>query len=77
VYQDLMKRYFSGRRTNRRHLRTKIEIDRLVIGGRLRVLSDDPAFGQDIPKWVNRTGHELISISGNAGETFDLLIEKK
>jgi tRNA 2-thiouridine synthesizing protein A len=43
--------------------RTKIEIERLTIGEKLKVLSDDPESEEDISRWVKRTGHELISIS--------------
>ena len=42
--------------------RTKIEIERLTIGDKLKVLSDDPESEEDISRWVKRTGHELISI---------------
>jgi tRNA 2-thiouridine synthesizing protein A len=43
--------------------RTKIEIERLTIGDKLKVLSDDPESEEDISRWVGRTGHELISIN--------------
>jgi tRNA 2-thiouridine synthesizing protein A len=43
--------------------RTKIEIERLTIGDKLKVLSDDPESEEDISRWVRRTGHELISIN--------------
>jgi tRNA 2-thiouridine synthesizing protein A len=43
--------------------RTKIEIERLTIGDKLKVLSDDPESEEDISSWVKRTGHELISIN--------------
>ena len=43
--------------------RTKIEIERLTIGDKLKVLSDDPESEEDISRWVKRTGHELISIN--------------
>jgi tRNA 2-thiouridine synthesizing protein A len=43
--------------------RTKIEIDRLAIGQRLRVLSDDPESGEVISRWVERTGeYHLLSL---------------
>jgi tRNA 2-thiouridine synthesizing protein A len=51
-------------------LRTKIEIDRLPIGGRLRVLCD-PESEEGISRFVTRNGHELISTSG-----LDFLIRK-
>jgi tRNA 2-thiouridine synthesizing protein A len=43
--------------------RTKIEIERLSIGDKLKVLSDDPESEEDISRWVKRTGHELVSIN--------------
>ena len=43
--------------------RTKLEIERLTIGEKLKVLSDDPESEEDISRWVKRTGHELISIN--------------
>jgi TusA-related sulfurtransferase len=57
-------------------LRTKIEIDRLSIGGRLKVVSDDPESGEDISSRVERTGYELVSLHGNAGGEFQFLIRK-
>ncbi|HEY7109117.1 MAG TPA: sulfurtransferase TusA family protein [Nitrososphaeraceae archaeon] len=42
--------------------RTKIEIERLAIGDKLKVLSDDPESEEDISRWVNKSGHELVSI---------------
>jgi len=42
--------------------RTKIEIERLIVGNVLKVLADDPASEEDISRWVNRNGHKLIDI---------------
>jgi len=42
--------------------RTKIEIERLLVGNVLKVLADDPASEEDISRWVNRNGHKLISV---------------
>lgn len=42
--------------------RTKIEIERLAIGDKLKVLSDDPESEEDISRWVNKSGHDLISV---------------
>jgi tRNA 2-thiouridine synthesizing protein A len=42
--------------------RTKIEIERLTIGDKLKVLSDDPESEEDISRWVNKSGHVLVSI---------------
>ena len=43
--------------------RTKIEMERLAIGDMLKVVADDPESEEDISKWVNRSGHELLSIN--------------
>ena len=43
--------------------RTKIEIEKMTIGERLKVVADDPQSEEDISRWVNRNGHSLISIN--------------
>jgi TusA-related sulfurtransferase len=43
--------------------RTKMEIERLKIGDILKVVADDPESEEDISRWVNRNGHQLISIN--------------
>jgi tRNA 2-thiouridine synthesizing protein A len=43
--------------------RTKIEMERLGIGEVIKVIADDPASEEDISRWVNRNGHELLSIN--------------
>jgi TusA-related sulfurtransferase len=43
--------------------RTKIEIERMIKGETLKILSDDPDSEEDISRWVNRNGHELISLN--------------
>lgn len=45
--------------------RTKIAIEKMQVGEVLTVLADDPASEDDISKWVNRTGHELLSMKKN------------
>jgi len=42
--------------------RTKIEMERMGVGEVLKVIADDPASEEDITRWVNRTGHQLLSI---------------
>ncbi|HJW19770.1 MAG TPA: sulfurtransferase TusA family protein [Candidatus Nitrosotalea sp.] len=42
--------------------RTKIEIERMAVGNILIITADDPASEEDITRWVNRTGHQLIGI---------------
>ena len=43
--------------------RTKVEMERLSKGDTLKILSDDPESEEDISRWVNRNGHELLSIN--------------
>lgn len=45
--------------------RTKIEIERMTKGETLKVVSDDPDSEEDISRWVNRNGHELVSLIKN------------
>ena len=45
--------------------RTKIEIERMTKGETLKIISDDPDSEEDISRWVNRNGHELISLNKN------------
>ena len=42
--------------------RTKIELERMIVGNILRVIADDPASEEDISRWVNRNGHQLLGI---------------
>jgi len=42
--------------------RTKIEIERMTVGNVLKVIADDPASEEDISRWVNRNGHQLLEI---------------
>jgi tRNA 2-thiouridine synthesizing protein A len=43
--------------------RTKIEMEKMTIGERLKVVADDPQSEEDISRWVNRNGHDLISVN--------------
>ena len=45
--------------------RTKIAIEKMQVGEVLTVLADDPASEDDISRWVNRNGHELLSMKKN------------
>jgi TusA-related sulfurtransferase len=57
--------------------RTKIEIDRLGIGNVLKVVADDPEAEEDISRWVNRNGHELVNFSKNGNELIFLIKKVK
>ena len=43
--------------------RTKIEMEKMTKGDTLKVVSDDPDSEEDISRWVNRNGHELVSLN--------------
>jgi len=55
--------------------RTKMEIERLKIGDILRVVADDPESEEDISKWVNRNGHQLVSLN-KTEKDLEFLIKK-
>jgi tRNA 2-thiouridine synthesizing protein A len=55
--------------------RTKIEIERMTKGQILRIVSDDPDSEEDISRWVNRNGHELISLNKNNND-LEFIIKK-
>ncbi len=55
--------------------RTKIEIERMQVGEIIIVSADDPAAEDDISRWVNRSGHELLDMS-KEGETITFKIKK-
>ena len=55
--------------------RTKMEIERLKIGDILKVLADDPESEEDISKWVNRSGHQLLSLN-KSDKDLEFVIKK-
>jgi TusA-related sulfurtransferase len=55
--------------------RTKIEIEKLSIGDKIKVIADDPESEEDISSWVKRTGHELITVRKKEKD-FEFLIRK-
>ncbi len=57
--------------------RTKIAMEKLSIGSILKVIADDPDAEEDIKRWVQRTGHELVSISKEDSNLTFLIRKKK
>lgn len=55
--------------------RTKIEIEKMQVGETLTVSADDPAAEEDISRWVQRQGHELLDMSKD-GNTITFQIKK-
>ncbi|MDE1763354.1 MAG: sulfurtransferase TusA family protein [Thaumarchaeota archaeon] len=45
--------------------RTKIEMERMVVGNILKIIADDPASEDDISRWVDRNGHQLLELKKN------------
>ena len=45
--------------------RTKMEVERLKTGDMLKIVADDPESEEDISRWVNRNGHQLVSLNKN------------
>ena len=45
--------------------RTKIEMERMAVGNILKITADDPASEEDISRWVNRNGHQLLELKKN------------
>ncbi|MDE1726540.1 MAG: sulfurtransferase TusA family protein [Thaumarchaeota archaeon] len=55
--------------------RTKIEMERMTVGNILKIIADDPASEEDISRWVNRNGHQLLSIN-KPGKDLEFTIKK-
>lgn len=55
--------------------RTKMEIERLKTGDTLKVIADDPESEEDISRWVNRNGHQMLSIN-KADKDLEFMIKK-
>ena len=57
-------------------LKAKQAISQVPLGGVLEVIATDPAAKQDIPAWVRRTGHYLVS-TREENETFTFYVKRK
>ena len=40
--------------------RVKIAVERMQAGQTIQVSADDPAADDDISRWVNRSGHQML-----------------
>ena len=54
---------------------TTTEMEKLMPGEVLEMVTGDPAAVQDIPRWAKRAGHKLIKLF-KEGEQFHFLIQK-
>jgi TusA-related sulfurtransferase len=55
--------------------RTKIEIEKLAIGDKLKIIADDPESEEDITRWAEKTGHDLLSFEKKDNE-LEFVIKK-
>ena len=55
--------------------RTKIEIEKLGIGDKIKIIADDPDSEEDITRWADKTGHNLLSIEKKDNE-LEFVIKK-
>lgn len=55
--------------------RTKMEMERLSIGEMIKIVADDPESEEDISMWVQRNGHELVSIKKDSKD-LEFVIKK-
>lgn len=55
--------------------RTKIAIEKMQAGQIIQVSADDPAAEEDISRWANRSGHQLLNIERD-GERLTFEIKK-
>jgi len=55
--------------------RTKIEMERMMVGNILKIIADDPASEDDISRWVNRNGHQLLELK-KSGKDLEFTIKK-
>jgi len=56
-------------------IRTREEIDKLVVGETLEVLADDSAAEEDLKAWAKRTGQKILEIE-KTSEGLRFLIKK-
>lgn len=57
-------------------IKAKQAISQVPVGGLLEVIATDPAAKEDIPAWVRRAGHDLISMQ-QENETFKFYVKRK
>jgi tRNA 2-thiouridine synthesizing protein A len=57
--------------------RTKIEIEKLGIGSKLKIIADDPESEEDITRWAEKTGHNLFSVQKKDNELVFIIKKTK
>jgi len=58
-------------------LKTRQQIDRLVIGEILEVWADDPAAEEDLKAWAKRSGQKILKIENTDEGTKFLILKEK
>lgn len=56
-------------------LKTRKEIEKMIVGQVLEVMADDPGSAEDIPKWANRAGQQFLKMS-RENHHFRFLVKK-
>jgi tRNA 2-thiouridine synthesizing protein A len=57
--------------------RTKFEIEKLGIGSKLKIIADDPESEEDITRWAEKTGHNLLSVQKKDNELVFIIKKTK
>jgi len=47
----------------------------MTVGNILKVIADDPAAEEDISRWVNRSGHQLLGLN-KTDKDLEFIIKK-
>lgn len=55
--------------------RVKIAVEKMQAGQTIAVSADDPAADDDISRWVNRSGHQMLDKTKD-GDVLNFLIKK-
>ncbi len=57
-------------------VKTKLELEKMLSGEVLEVLSDDPGFEKDFPSWCEMSGQKFLGIKKD-GNVYRGYVEKK
>lgn len=57
-------------------VKTALALDKLKVGEVLEVIADDPTSRRDLPRWVETTGHQLLSVVEEGEKLTKVYIKK-
>lgn len=57
-------------------VKTALALDKLKVGEVLEVIADDPTSRRDLPRWVETTGHQLVSVVEEGEKLTRVFIKK-